>query len=224
MESNLAVLGVKEVKGKLYVSSRDVAKIFEKEHFIVLRDIRELQTSDEFRQYNFVLTSYKDEQRKKQPEYLLTKDGFTILAMGYNGDKAMAFKEAYIKRFNEMEQVIKESMMARYASKCIRRELTDTIKEHNLNEKYHGHAYSLFTDLVYKYALGMNCKQLKAKLELDEEDNLRDFLSESELKKVKRIEKLVESYTDLGFTYEQAKKSLEQHFDIIKTIDNVYNK
>lgn len=224
MESNLAVLGVKEVKGKLYVSSRDVAKIFEKEHAHVLRDIKELKTSEEFRQSNFGLTSYKDEQNKKQPEYLLTKDGFTVLAMGYNGEKAMAFKEAYIKRFNEMERVITESLMARYASKCIRRQLTDAIQEHELNDHYHGHAYSLLTDLVYKYSLGGTCKQLKKHYELDEKDNIRDYITEEELKKVKRVEKLVESYVDLGFDYEQIRNSLEQHFHVIKSIDNRYDK
>lgn len=36
--------------------------------------------------------------------YYMTRDGFAILVMGYNGEKAMRFKEAYIKQFNAMEK------------------------------------------------------------------------------------------------------------------------
>lgn len=97
--------------GKLVVSSRNVAEVFEKEHYIVLRDIRSLLTScsQEFGAYNFVCSSYMSDQNKELPEYLLTKDGFTLLAMGYTGPKAMSFKIAYIMRFNEMEQQLKAS-------------------------------------------------------------------------------------------------------------------
>lgn len=91
--------------GKLVVSSRNVADVFEKEHRRVLQDIRELlpKLSPEFSKHGFVLTEYFDDQGKPRPEYLLTRDGFTMLVMGYTGPKAIAFKEAYIKLFNEMK-------------------------------------------------------------------------------------------------------------------------
>jgi Rha family phage regulatory protein len=216
--NELTVFGVKEIKGKLFVSSRDVARIFEKEHFIVLRDIRELNVSEEFGKYNFVLTNYKDEHNRKQPEYLLTKDGFAFLCMGYTGEKANSFKEAYIRRFNEMERIITEKLMERYAGKSVRKALTETIQERNLNPVYHGHAYSLFTDLVYRYALGTTCKKLKEQLGLLGEENLRDYLTAEQLGKVKRIEKLVENYVELGFTYEQVKESIERNIETIKKI------
>lgn len=98
--------------GKLVVSSRNVAEVFEKEHYNVIRDIREVLNSCEqnFTKLNFELSEYKDSTGRSLPEYLLTKDGFTILAMGYTGPKAMAFKVAYIKRFNEMEQQLKATV------------------------------------------------------------------------------------------------------------------
>lgn len=98
--------------GKLVVSSRNVAEVFEKEHKNVLQDIRNVLSScsQEFGMLNFQLTPYTHPQNgQTYSEYLLTKDGFTMLAMGYTGPKAMAFKEAYIKRFNEMEQQLKAS-------------------------------------------------------------------------------------------------------------------
>lgn len=45
-------------------------------------------------------------QRKKLPMYYMTKDGFTLLVMGYTGEKAMKFKEGYIKQFNAMEKAL----------------------------------------------------------------------------------------------------------------------
>jgi Rha family phage regulatory protein len=191
-----------------------VANVFEKRHDNVLRDIRELQVSKEFSLFNFEESKYKDERGKKQPEYLLTKDGFIILCMGYNGEKAMIFKEAYIKRFNEMEAILKE----KYIAKGIRRELTDVIKDLCLNDQYHGHAYSLITDLIYKYSLGKSCKKMKEELELDDNDNLRDHLTSEQSAKVKKIEKLVNSYLDLGFNYGQVKESIEQNIEMVKQL------
>ena len=63
-------------------------------------------TSD-FAAQNFLLTEYKDGKGELRPEYLLTRDGFTLLAMGFTGAKALTFKVAYINAFNRMEQLIK---------------------------------------------------------------------------------------------------------------------
>ena len=89
------------------VDSRYVAKFFEKRHDDVLKSIRNLDCSEEFRLRNFAESSYKNEQGKKQPCYCMTRDGFVFLAMGYRGKKAAKFKELYIRRFNEMERFIR---------------------------------------------------------------------------------------------------------------------
>lgn len=44
---------------------------------------------------------------KKCPAYGLTREGFTVLVMGYTGAKAMQFKVAYVQRLNEMEQALR---------------------------------------------------------------------------------------------------------------------
>ena len=93
------------------VDSLFVAKFFEKRHDDVLKSIRNLDCSDDFRLRNFAESSYKNEQGKKQPCYFMTRDGFIFLAMGYRGKKAAHFKELYIKRFNEMESFINVSSM-----------------------------------------------------------------------------------------------------------------
>jgi Rha family phage regulatory protein len=105
-------LGLRIEKDRVVVSSRDIANAFEKEHRRVLQDIRELKCSDEYRLHNFVLTSQSVAMPKggtrEDKFYLVTRDGFVLLVMGYTGEKAMRFKEAYIGEFNRMERSLRE--------------------------------------------------------------------------------------------------------------------
>ena len=97
--------------GVLVTTSRNIAAVFEKEHKNVLRDIAaiiENNPDKDFGRLNFELSSYRNEQNKEQPEYLLTRDGTMLLIMGYTGEKALALKTAYIKRFNEMEAMLRD--------------------------------------------------------------------------------------------------------------------
>jgi len=105
-------LGVTVENGKVIVSSLDVARVFDKLHCNVLRDIKILDCSEKFRLLNFEESSYKNEQNRLQPCYKLTRDGFAFLCMGYTGKKAAVFKEAYIKRFNDMEKALTGPVIA----------------------------------------------------------------------------------------------------------------
>jgi Rha family phage regulatory protein len=84
-----------------------VAEVFEKNHADVLRDIRKMECSEEFRLSNFAESSYLNLQNKEMPMYHMNKKGFTLLAMGYTGKEAMKFKEAYIDQFERMENELK---------------------------------------------------------------------------------------------------------------------
>lgn len=98
------------VDGKPVISSLEVAQMFGKEHYNVLRDIKALVSdcSEEFAQLNFEGGSYLDTQNQSRPKYLVSRDGFTMLAMGFTGKKAAAYREAYIKQFNAMEAKLVE--------------------------------------------------------------------------------------------------------------------
>ena len=101
---------------EVMVDSRYVAEVFEKEHKQVMRDIRVLTEklgvlSEDIGRYKFVPSSYKNIQGKKQPCYLLNRNAFTLLVMGYTTPKALAFKVWYINRFDEMESLL-QSMLA----------------------------------------------------------------------------------------------------------------
>lgn len=79
-----------------------IAEHFEKNHSDVLRDIRNLGCSDEFRLSNFAESTYLNQRGRETPRYLITQQGFMIVAMGYTGPKAMDFKERFIAEFDNM--------------------------------------------------------------------------------------------------------------------------
>lgn len=109
VEPNVEVATLCEVRdSRVVTTSLHIAEIFGKEHKNVLRDIRELDCSDDFRGLNFE-PSLKIRQlpngmgERQDPYYFITRDGFVFLVMGFTGKTAAKFKEAYIRAFNEME-------------------------------------------------------------------------------------------------------------------------
>lgn len=96
--------------GKVVVSSRQVAETFGKRHADVLRSLQSLECSKEFTERNFALSGYRDSSGKSNPEYLMTRDGFTFLTMGFTDRETSHWKERYIQAFNEMEQQLTKPM------------------------------------------------------------------------------------------------------------------
>nr|DAG80868.1 MAG TPA: regulatory protein [Caudoviricetes sp.] len=190
-------------------ASLDVAETFEKEHNKVLRDIRELECSDDFRLSNFGQSFYINAQGKKMPMYYMTRDGFTLLAMGYTGEKSMKFKEGYIRQFNAMEKILLGKIRERDKGIAVRQALTNALKESQENERMHGYAYSTYTDMVYRTLFGKTAKQLREEKGISIKDNLRDFLTEEELKSVQSKEMLVSGLIDCGWGYSQIRDFLK---------------
>jgi len=111
---NTAIVPLVTVKdGKVFANSRDVAEHFGKRHADVLRDIDVLIGMSPEAERNFALCSYKAfEEGRSYRAFDMTRDGFTLLAMGFTGAKALQFKLAYIAAFNEMEAKLKTSTPA----------------------------------------------------------------------------------------------------------------
>ena len=98
--------------GQAVTNSVKVAEKFGKEHKHVLESIRKLMTAENSAVLQmFEESTYVNEQNKTQPMYLMNRDGFTLLAMGFTGTKAMEFKIDYINAFNKMESKIKKSLI-----------------------------------------------------------------------------------------------------------------
>lgn len=93
---------------QVVTTSLKVAEIFEKEHRDVMKSIRNLTAQNFAVKKMFVEDSYLNSRNQQQPMFYMNRDGFTLLAMGFTGSKAMEFKLKYIEAFNKMEKQIKE--------------------------------------------------------------------------------------------------------------------
>ena len=136
---------------KTVTTSLMIAEYFHKNHAHVLRDIEKLDCSSKFRESNFGLSSYQSDQNKKLPMYLITKDGFMFLVMGYRGQRAAEIKEKYIQAFNKMEKLLNEKntqewIETRHQGKLTRKAETDVIKELVEYAKVQGSTHS---DMLY---------------------------------------------------------------------------
>ena len=88
-----------DMKDTVRVNSLMVAEMFKKEHKNVLRDIEKIRSpksglSDEFVRLNFEPISHEDSYGRKQKAYAMTRDGFTMLVMGYTGQKSYALQRS----------------------------------------------------------------------------------------------------------------------------------
>lgn len=193
------------------VTSLDVAETFGKEHKHVLEDIRRIGENLSTAEISalFYEGTYTASNGKKNPLYLMNRDGFTLLVMGYTGEKAMRFKLAYINQFNQMESLLKRKMVEREKGIAVRQALTKALQQSSENERMHGHAYSTYTDLVYRSVFGKTAKQLREEMGVSKKDNLRDFFSSEELQMVQNAEMLVGSLMGYGWGYGDIKDFIE---------------
>lgn len=110
MNSFLPILGIDQ--GRPIVSSLQLAEHFGIKHQHVLRDIRAIlrKIPKEWGLSNFGPSEYLNAQNRDQPFYNLTRDGFTLLAMGYNSVRAIEWKIKYIAAFNALESITLEAV------------------------------------------------------------------------------------------------------------------
>lgn len=142
---------------QVVTTSLQVAEYFDKRHADVLRQINNLITLNAKLRLGYESVTYEDSNGKKQPMYLMNRDGFTLLAMGFTGKKAIQFKIAYINAFNEMEDILRSGQENRYALSVLKSELAKVNK--NLRRaittgrlKY-GNAYGPAGDIPSSFSL-----------------------------------------------------------------------
>ena len=94
---------------------------------------------------------------------------------------------------------------------AVRQALTKALQQSNENERMHGHAYSTYTNVIYKSIFGKNASQLREEYGIGKKDNLRDYFSEEELKAVQYAEMLVSGLISYGWGYDQIKDFIMQN-------------
>lgn len=190
------------------VDSLYVADYFEKSHNHVVRDIKKILSpqsglSEEFNVSNFGRITYTDSRGRKQKAYAMTRDGFTMLVMGYTGAKAMKFKELYVKRFNEMEKFIKALVSARQEFPL----LTANIKLlHDAPKPYH---FSNECDMLNRIVLGMTAKQFRLANNIEKGKSIRPYLSKEQIDMLETLQKVDVDLLVAFPNYEDRKRHLE---------------
>lgn len=125
------------INNQVVTTSLEVARVFDKRHDNVLRSIEQIvadlknEASDSnFTESNFGLSEYTDSTGRTLPLVNLTRDGFTLLAMGFTGKRALQFKLAYIAQFNAMEAALKRKSSVHPTPTAIanaRKQLTEAV-------------------------------------------------------------------------------------------------
>lgn len=101
--------------------------------------------------------------------------------------------------------------MERTKGIAVRQALTKSLQQSTENNRMHGHAYSTYTNCIYKIVFGMNAAQLREKYGIGKKENLKDCFSEENLKAVQSMECLVSGLVDCGWGYDKIKKFIESN-------------
>ena len=91
---------------EITADSRDIAENFDKQHKDVLEAVRNLTAENSATKSMFIESSYES-RGKEYPCYLMNRDGFSVLAMGFTGSYALEWKLKYIAAFNKMENSLR---------------------------------------------------------------------------------------------------------------------
>ncbi len=153
-----------EVVGdEIFANSLQIAEVFEKDHSNVLKAIDKLP-NDEFKSSNFKYDSYFDKKSEQRRMINLTRDAFSLLVMGFTGEKAYKWKILFIKAFNEMEKRLRNIEYEKHDKLAFRQSLGYKSQLAQQKEKYENKIKALKYDLENKKELSFKRKLSKEEL------------------------------------------------------------
>ncbi|CDC47152.1 putative uncharacterized protein [Clostridium sp. CAG:58] len=166
----------------------------------------------------FIGSEYVGENGRKYKEYLVTRDGFSLLAMGFTGEKALKWKLKYIEAFNAMESELKriyterqQWQIERDKGIIVRHILTDTIKMKVTDSAHKKFMYPNYTKLIYKTIFGKSMKELQDQYGVKGKESIREYVTSDELKQIETMEMLVSSLISCGWGYDQIKVFIQEN-------------
>lgn len=205
-----------------YCSSLQVAEAFGKRHDNILADIEkinllksqeitetlgtahsaQIEIIKNFFRKNFIRSTYTDARGRKQPMYLMTRTGFTVLVNGYSGEKAMYFKILYAERFDAMEAFIKDYIFGKEEFPIFTQAIADAYEN---PQPYH---YSNEMNMIYRIVLGMDAKTFREAHGLEHGESIRPFLSEEQQKAIRKLQTEDIRMLYRGIDYQERKTAL----------------
>ncbi|EAI8356890.1 hypothetical protein DCB47_01485 [Campylobacter coli] len=127
-------------------TSLDIAAVFNKRHKNIIRKINEFP-KDNFTKLNFELSKYIDSTGRILPCYKITRDAFSLLVMGFTGEKAYKWKILFIKAFNEMEKRLRNIEYEKHDKLAFRQSLGYKSQLAQQKQKYENEIKALKYDL-----------------------------------------------------------------------------
>lgn len=206
--------------------SLTVAEMFGKRHDSVLRTIdnlvktlRKNEQTPETLHRNverrlFIQSRRKADDGQFHRMYLMNRDGFSLLVMGFTGKKALDWKLKYIDAFNQMEKILTEKqttvwLETRQQGKLIRKGETDVLRKlvEYAREQGSGHAdmlYMTYTKLANKMA-GITTRDSATNAQLNELSTMERIIAKVVL------DEMVE-----GIHYKQIYKDCKERLETVK--------
>ena len=194
--------------GKAFTNSVEIAKAFDKNHKDVLRSIRGLQCSEDFKGRNFAPNKINDLRGESTSRTDMTRDGFMFLVMGFTGEKAGAIKEAYIAAFNRMELALKvEWQKIRDDGKKERNRVTSAFANKGVAAQSD---YGRLTNAGYVEIIGKTAAEAKRERNLPNRVSLRDHLPQTTLLAISLSENLTADHlsNSNGYGFDHCRDSM----------------
>jgi Rha family phage regulatory protein len=183
-----------KVDGENWLDSRYVAHVLGKEHWHVLRDIRNvIKSVGEGILTHIREEQYIDSRNRRQPMYLLSERGANSLLMNYTDEEAKRYKEVLLNELHRgrlvigntpiQKDIVREVVLAKLASTETRNNLTALVKE-----KVENPVYWKITDDIYENIWHLTAARIRVKFNLPPKCNIREYLATHCIKAIEFIE------------------------------------
>lgn len=191
------------------MSSREIAKLCNKEHRNVMSDIRSMLESLNIQSADF-LADYKDSKGRTYPCFNLPKRETLILVSGYN----VVLRAKIIDRWAELEQKLHEKFnhqAIRQESKLEYKPMTNAIAEaHEEIKPYH---FSNEADLINRIALGMTASKFRQHHDIEKTEAIRDYMTTEQLNCIVSLQRANTVYIEDGLSFDERKSKLTDIFN-----------
>lgn len=185
MITGIEELGIFERDTDAWVHSYDIAKLFGKQHQHVTRAVEKAmsEVSEEFCASNFGRARMKGQKGGERKAYRLNRKAFAYVVMGFTGEKAAKFKEAYIEAFERMSDLIFTREVAKHGYK----EMSAAVAEHIGRD---ARMFQEEADRVNLAVLGFPSREFRAVFQVPAGKNPRDSIPQHLLDQLDRAQRL----------------------------------
>lgn len=147
--------------------------------------------------------------RPEKLYYLNEQQATLLITYLRNTEPVRVFKKALVRGFFEARKELSRREVQRAVKLPVRRSLTDAIRDSGENERFHGHAFAAYTNLIYKAVTGRSAAKIRKDAGLPRGADVVPLLSADTLALVTRRENQVAALLDCGMRYDAIKAVLE---------------